>query len=85
MRFGFKQECHLRQVGFHRGKSSDLACYSIVSGGNDVEGEWSLVKEALEQWLRSENFDENGAQKRSLSEIREELMAASGRSSPLSH
>jgi len=47
-----------------------------VNGGGESgneEGEWPLVKEALEHWLREENFDESGMQKRRLEDIRGEL------------
>ena len=69
-RFGFKYEGAFRQVGFLKGTNKDLAVHSIVNDGG--EG-WPLVRKALEEWLREENFDEAGVQKRRLAEIRGRL------------
>lgn len=60
-------------MGFHRRNNEDYVCYSILNVGKKDENQWALVREAMEQWLSDENFDEQGVQKRRLEEIREEL------------
>ena len=42
----------------------DTAWYSIL------DGEWPTIKAAFEAWLAPENFDEEGGQKKRLSDIR---------------
>jgi len=47
-----------------KGRRRDTSWFSVI------EEEWDIVKVALEEWLRDENF-EDGKQKRKLEEIRE--------------
>lgn len=46
---------------------------------NDGGDEWPLAKKALEEWLREENFDEAGVQKRRLAKIRDGLKRGDGK------
>ena len=69
-RFGFTFEGVFRQHRIIKGRNRDTAWYSIT------DGEWPLRRSAFEAWLARDNFDADGRQRRSLSEIREELQAA---------
>jgi hypothetical protein len=71
LRFGFTYEGTFRQADFHRRVNKDLPQYSILNDGK----EWPLVRAAVEAWLREENFDAHGQQKRSLNGIRDEIAA----------
>lgn len=55
-----------RQHYVVKGRNRDTAWFSIV------DGEWKVVKRALEQWLRASNFDESGKQIQRLEECRED-------------
>ncbi|HXN77525.1 MAG TPA: GNAT family protein [Candidatus Dormibacteraeota bacterium] len=63
-RFGFVYEGMFRQHMVVKGRSRDTAWYSIL------DGEWPAVRAAFEAWLAPENFDSEGRQLHSLSEIR---------------
>jgi RimJ/RimL family protein N-acetyltransferase len=63
-RFGFTFEGVFRQHLVVKGRNRDSAWFSIL------DGEWPAVRSAFEGWLAPENFDEAGAQRRSLAEIR---------------
>jgi RimJ/RimL family protein N-acetyltransferase len=67
MRYGFAYEGTFRQAVIYKGRSRDTAWYAMT------DSDWPLVRAAFEQWLEPENFDPNGAQRRSLSAIRSEL------------
>jgi len=67
IRLGFSFEGVFRQDQVVKGANRDTAWYSII------DGEWPRVKAAFEAWLAPENFDEAGAQQRSLLEIRDAL------------
>jgi RimJ/RimL family protein N-acetyltransferase len=67
-RLGFTFEGLFRQHMIVKGRSRDTAWFSII------DGEWPGVRRALEEWLLPENFDEQGAQRRSLREVREALV-----------
>lgn len=66
-RFGFQQEGVFRQHRIVKGKNRDTAWFSII------DGEWSQVKGAIEEWLDDANFDADGRQVRSLVAVRESL------------
>ncbi len=61
LRLGFQFEGIFRQHMIIKGLNRDTAWFSIV------DAEWPARKEALERWLKAENFDEQGHQKLSLS------------------
>jgi RimJ/RimL family protein N-acetyltransferase len=64
-RFGFTFEGVFRQHRVVKGRNRDTAWYSIT------DGEWPRCRAAFEAWLAPENFDERGAQRRSLADIRD--------------
>jgi RimJ/RimL family protein N-acetyltransferase len=64
-RFGFTYEGTFRQHMVVKARNRDTAWFSIT----DVE--WPGVKRAFEAWLAPSNFDDAGAQLRSLAELRE--------------
>jgi len=61
-RFGFVYEGTFRQHMIIKGRSRDTAWFAML------DGEWPARKAAFERWLRPENFDREGWQKRRLSE-----------------
>jgi len=66
LRFGFTQ------VWRRKGKDgADLHFHSIVHATNG----WLLVKRAVEHWLLAENFDAEGRERRSLEQVRQELIS----------
>jgi RimJ/RimL family protein N-acetyltransferase len=66
-RYGFAYEGTFRQAIVYKGRNRDTAWYAMT------DRDWPLVRAALEQWLSPENFDPNGRQRRTLSQIRLEL------------
>jgi RimJ/RimL family protein N-acetyltransferase len=64
-RFGFTYEGIFRQHMVVRGRSRDTAWFSML------DHEWPDRKRAFEAWLDPANFDVQGKQKRSLTEIRD--------------
>ncbi len=69
-RLGFSFEGEFRQDMVLKGRSRDTRWYSIL------DGEWPACKAALEAWLAPENFDEADAQRRTLEQIRAEIIGA---------
>lgn len=67
-RLGFTYEGLFRQAVVVKGRSRDNAWYSIV------DGEWAQVAGALDAWLAPENFDAEGRQRRSLKDLRRDLV-----------
>lgn len=79
-RYGFTFEGIFHKAIVNKGRNRDTAWYSIV------DDEWPHVRAAFESWLDPQNFDEQGHQKRSLSQLRASattprLASASGRGS----
>ncbi|SCU82347.1 LAFA_0C10660g1_1 [Lachancea sp. 'fantastica'] len=68
LRLGFTYEGALRKSAIYKGRNRDQQWFSIV------EDEWPVAKQALEQWLSPDNF-QDGIQKRKLSDIRESIKA----------
>ena len=64
LRLGFQFEGVFRQALIYKGRNRDTAWFSIV------DQEWPQLKQAFEQWLAPENFDENGRQRQSLAAFR---------------
>lgn len=62
VRFGFTFEGVFRQHMIIKGRNRDSAWFSIL------DGEWPDRKARMEQWLSPSNFDEQGRQRRRLSE-----------------
>jgi RimJ/RimL family protein N-acetyltransferase len=63
-RYGFTFEGIFRQAIVVKGRSRDTAWLSIL------DSEWPRVRAAFEAWLAPDNFDADGKQRRSLSEMR---------------
>jgi RimJ/RimL family protein N-acetyltransferase len=63
LRYGFVFEGVLRQHMIVKGKSRDTAYFSML------DSEWPARKAAFERWLAPENFDAQGRQRTSLSEL----------------
>jgi RimJ/RimL family protein N-acetyltransferase len=63
-RFGFTFEGVFRQHMIIKNRNRDTAWFSVT------DGEWPRLKRAFERWLASENFDEEGRQKKKLEACR---------------
>jgi len=63
LRLGFTSEGVFRQHMVVKGRSRDTAWFALL------DHEWPARKRAFEAWLAPANFDEDGRQRRSLSEI----------------
>jgi RimJ/RimL family protein N-acetyltransferase len=63
LRYGFFFEGVLRQHIIAKGRNRDTAYFSIL------DSEWPARKAAFERWLAPDNFDAQGRQKMSLSEL----------------
>lgn len=62
-RLGFSYEGIFRQAGISKGRNRDTAWYA------SIDTEWPALKSAFETWLSDTNFDANGQQKESLSDL----------------
>jgi RimJ/RimL family protein N-acetyltransferase len=63
-RLGFTFEGVFRQHMILKGRSRDTAWYAML------DHEWPLRKRAFERWLAPDNFDAEGSQRTSLSDLR---------------
>jgi RimJ/RimL family protein N-acetyltransferase len=63
-RLGFQFEGVFRQAIVYKDRSRDTAWYSII------DREWPALRAAFAAWLAPENFDAQGRQRRSLTEMR---------------
>lgn len=63
LRLGFTYEGTLRQALVYKERNRDTAWFSLL------DHEWPDRKRALENWLKDNNFDEQGQQKHSLSSL----------------
>lgn len=64
LRLGFTFEGVFRQAAVYKERSRDTAWFSVI------DKEWPSLKRAFIEWLTPNNFDRNGCQVKSLSEIR---------------
>jgi RimJ/RimL family protein N-acetyltransferase len=62
-RLGFTYEGTFRQSNVVKGHNRDTAWFSIL------DGEWPALKTAFERWLAPDNFDVDGRQRESLSNL----------------
>ncbi len=69
LRLGFVFEGIFRQAVIYRNRNRDTAWYSII------EREWPSAKAVFESWLDEANFDADGQQKTSLSEVMRLVLA----------
>jgi len=67
-RYGFAYEGTFRQAVVYKGRNRDTAWYAMT------DRDWPLVRAAFEHWLAPDNFDLHGGQRRSLSDIRSDLV-----------
>ncbi|SCM75647.1 GCN5-related N-acetyltransferase (fragment) [uncultured Pleomorphomonas sp.] len=63
-RLGFTYEGTFRQAVIVKGRNRDTAWFSVI------DGEWPAVKASLEAWLKPDNFDAGGRQRRRLEDFR---------------
>jgi RimJ/RimL family protein N-acetyltransferase len=61
-RLGFVFEGIFRQATMYKQRNRDTAWYSVI------DKEWPVIKEVFESWLNSDNFDDDGKQRTSLSQ-----------------
>lgn len=62
LRLGFTFEGIFRQAAVVKGRNRDTAWYSLI------DREWPALKSAFQSWLDPANFDEQGQQKKRLSD-----------------
>lgn len=62
-RYGFTYEGTFRQATIYKGRNRDTAWFAMI------DREWPKLAEAYQQWLDPSNFDDAGAQRRSLGEL----------------
>eukprot|EP01039_Chlorochromonas_danica_P000175 gene175-184_t len=73
IRFGFTFEGVFRQHMFlEGGENRDTAWFSII------DKEWLPIKQALEEWLEPNNFDEKGMQLQDLASLRSSIASLDG-------
>ena len=63
-RLGFQFEGIFRQAVVYKGRSRDTAWFAII------DSDWPPLRAAFEKWLAPENFDADGQQQLSLTQIR---------------
>jgi RimJ/RimL family protein N-acetyltransferase len=63
-RYGFRHEGVFRQAMVYKGRSRDTAWFSLI------DGDWPAAREAFERWLSPDNFDAQGRQRRTLTDLR---------------
>lgn len=68
-RLGFVYEGTFRQATMYKGRNRDTAWFSIT------DQEWPQLKAMFQSWLSPQNFDQQGAQLRSLKKCRDLLLA----------
>ena len=65
-RYGFSFEGVFRKSTIYKNRSRDTAWFSII------DEEWPRIRSTFEAWLRPENFDATGQQRRTLAALRDE-------------
>lgn len=68
-RYGFTFEGIFRQAVVYKGRNRDTAWYAMI------DKEWPKLKIAYEQWLADDNFDADGHQRVSLSELTKQALS----------
>lgn len=63
-RLGFSYEGTFRQAVIVKGRNRDTAWFSVI------DSDWPALKASFEAWLRPDNFDPEGRQKRRLQDFR---------------
>jgi RimJ/RimL family protein N-acetyltransferase len=62
-RLGFSYEGIFRQASVYKGRSRDTAWYAMI------DKEWPELDQAFRRWLDPQNFDEQGRQRKPLSDF----------------
>ena len=62
-RFGFSYEGIFRQAAIVKGHNRDTAWFAVI------DKDWPMLQNAYETWLRKNNFDQEGRQKKPLSAL----------------
>ncbi|MCB2136178.1 MAG: GNAT family N-acetyltransferase [Rhodobacteraceae bacterium] len=68
LRLGFSYEGIFRQATVYKGRNRDTAWFAVI------DKEWPALKAAFERWLDPTNFDGNGRQRQSLSDLTRPLI-----------
>jgi RimJ/RimL family protein N-acetyltransferase len=63
-RLGFTYEGTFRQAVIVKGRNRDTAWFSVI------DGDWPALKASFEAWLKPDNFDVEGRQKKRLEDFR---------------
>ena len=71
-RLGLSYEGVFRQATVYKQRNRDTAWYAII------DQEWPDLKQAFEQWLDPDNFENDGNQKTRLSALTAPLLKARG-------
>ena len=66
-RFGFSFEGVFRQATMYKNRNRDTAWFGII------DQDWPIIKKSFQTWLKPDNFDTQGRQKKSLQQIRGNL------------
>ncbi|MEM7506826.1 MAG: GNAT family protein [Pseudomonadota bacterium] len=72
MRLGLSYEGIFRQATHVKGRNRDTAWYAAI------DSEWPSLKSAFETWLAAENFDAEGRQRQSLSDLTSPILVKTG-------
>jgi RimJ/RimL family protein N-acetyltransferase len=72
LRLGLSYEGVVRQAAVVKGRNRDTAWYAAF------DHEWPALRQAFEAWLDPTNFDTEGRQRTSLSELTRPLLVATG-------
>ena len=72
MRLGLSYEGVFRQALVVKGANRDSAWYAAI------DSEWPAIRTAMETWLDPANFDAEGRQKQSLSDLTRPILVAEG-------
>ena len=71
-RLGLSYEGVFRQATIYKGRNRDTAWYTAI------DSEWPALRDAFEEWLDPDNFDDDGRQRRSLSAATRPLLVNNG-------
>ena len=64
-RLGFQFEGIFRQAVVYKGRNRDTAWFSVI------DSEWPKLDDAFTAWLKDDNFDTDGTQRKTLADIRQ--------------
>lgn len=67
-RYGFSYEGIFRQAAVVKGRNRDTAWFAMI------DSEWPQLRAAYDRWMAPENFDQDGRQRTSLSDLTREIL-----------